>query len=109
MFGMYAQMFVFWTASIQALFLNVDRTTWIERVLPGLGYENLRLIEVTLPPPLPTHGSAAAEFDKAKKALDERRYSDCVAACRGLIGIRETSLTTAGQQTIAAVVATRVG
>jgi hypothetical protein len=108
-FGMYSQMFPFWTATVQTMFLRLERTTWIERVLPGLGYDRLRLLEVVLPPPLPGHGSAAAEFDKAKRALDERRYSDCVAACRGLIGIWETSLGTSREQHTADIVASRLG
>ena len=108
-FGMYAQTFIFWTASIQTILLNVERTTWIERVLPGLGYDRSRLVEVDLPPPLPMHGSSASEFDKAKRAFDERRYSDCVAACRGLIGIWEKSLGVTGQLHIAAVIASRLG
>jgi hypothetical protein len=58
---------------------------------------------------LPNHGSAAAEFDKAKKALDERRYDDCVAACRGLIGIWEASLGATKQLRLSQVVGTRIG
>jgi hypothetical protein len=108
-FGIYSQAFVFWTATVQTLFLNIERTTWIERVLPGLGYDRSRLIEAKFPPPLPNHGSAVAEFDRAKKALDERRYVDCVAACRGLIGIWETTLGATRQERIAKIVATKLG
>lgn len=107
-FGMYSQMYPFWSASIQTMFLRLERTTWIERVLPGLGYDQLRLLEVLLPPPLPSHTSAATEFDKAKRALDEHRYSDCAAACRGLIGIWETTLGASREQRIADVVASRL-
>jgi hypothetical protein len=107
-FGMYSQMFPFWTSTVQTILLRLERTTWIERVLPGLGYDRLRLLEVALPPPLPGHGSAATEFDKARQALDERRYSDCVAACRGLIGIWETALGASRDQRMADVVASRL-
>ena len=89
--------------------LAIEHTTWIERVLPGLGYDQRRLLEVSLPPPLPNHGSAASEFDKAKRAIAERRYTDCVAACRGLIGIWEQALGSTRARPVATVVAERLG
>ena len=69
----------------------------------------MRLVEVNLPPNLPNHGSASTEFDKAKTALDQRRYSDCVAACRGLIGIWEHTLGATKKQHVAEIVASRQG
>lgn len=107
--GMYAELYVFWTASIDTVPLAIEHATWIERVLPGLGYDRLRLLEVALPPPLPNHGSAASEFDKAKRALAERRYADCAAACRGLIGIWEHALGSTRDRPVASVVAERLG
>jgi hypothetical protein len=77
----------FWQTMVQPLTLQIAQQTWVEKVLPGLGYDRLRLVELTLPPALPGHASAGGEFDKAKRALDERRYGDCVAACRGLVNI----------------------
>jgi hypothetical protein len=107
--GMYAELYVFWTATIDTLQLAIEHTTWIERVLPGLGYDRLRLLEVLLPPPLPNHGSAVSEFDRAKRAIAERRYTDCVAACRGLINIWERALGSTDGHTVASVVAERLG
>ena len=107
--GMYAELYVFWTSTIGTLPLAIEHTTWIERVLPGLGYDQRRLLEVSLPPPLPNHGSAASEFDKAKRAIAERRYTDCVAACRGLIGIWEQALGSTRARPVATVVAERLG
>ena len=107
--GMYAELYVFWTSTIDTVPLAIEHTTWIERVLPGLGYDQRRLLEVALPPPLPNHGSAASEFDKAKRALAERRYADCVAACRGLIVIWEHALGSTRDRRVASVVAERLG
>jgi hypothetical protein len=107
--GMYAELYVFWTSTIDTVPLAIEHTTWIERVLPGLGYDQRRLLEVSLPPPLPNHGSAASEFDKAKRALAERRYADCVAACRGLIVIWEHALGSTRDRRVASVVAERLG
>lgn len=82
----------FWTVKVQPLRLLISQQTWVERVLPGLGYDRLRLVEVRLPPELPEHGSAAVEFDRAKQAWDQRRYTDCVVACRGLVKIWTATL-----------------
>ena len=87
MLGLTSFMSVFWTVQVQSLPLMISQQTWVEKVLPGLGYDRLRIIEVNLPPPLPEHGSAATEFDKALRAWDQRRYDECVVACRGLVKI----------------------
>jgi hypothetical protein len=85
-YGMYAEPVVFWAApQPPALRVDVETSSWVRRVLPGLGYDRARLIEVRLPPALPDQPNAAAEFDRAKVALDGRRYEDSVAACRGLL------------------------
>lgn len=109
-YGMYAELAWFWAVNgPSALRVDVETSTWVRNVLPGLGYDRLRLIEITLPPPLPDQPSAGAEFDKAKAALDTRRYEDCVAACRGLLTMwKQGSGATDGKR-LAEVVAKRLG
>jgi hypothetical protein len=87
-FGMLSEVMPFWTTQIQPLQINIEHATWVNNVLPGLGYDRLRLIELTFPP-LPDHPNSAKQFDKAKKALDERRYGDCIGECRGLLAMWE--------------------
>ena len=108
-FGLHSWLAYFWSVSIQPLTLAISRETWIENVLPNLGYNHVRLIELRLPPPLPDHASAAHEFDAARRALDERRYGDCVAACRGLLSIWEKTLGATKRQVLADVLAQRLG
>jgi hypothetical protein len=108
-FGMHSEVVPFWTSTIQTLWIRIERTTWTERVLPGLGYDRVRLVEVTLPPDLPDHGSAAQEFDRAKRSLSELRFAECVAACRGVISIWEKVLGAGPSMHLAEVVATRLG
>jgi hypothetical protein len=92
-FGMFSEVLPFWTASISApVRIEIEQSTWLRDVLPGLGYDRSRLIELTFPPPLPDHTSAASQFDKAKRALDERRYDDCIQECRGLLNMWEKQL-----------------
>jgi hypothetical protein len=73
-FGMFSQLFPFWTCRVTTIQVEIDQSHWIDSVLPGLGYDRLRLLELTFPPTLPDHSNAAAQFDKARKALDQRRY-----------------------------------
>lgn len=107
-FGMHSQLAPFWAATVQTLCLRIERTTWIERVLSEVGYDRVRLLEVVLPPSLPAHGSAAGEFDRARLALAERRFSDCVAACRGVISIWEKHLGADGKRFVADIVANQL-
>ncbi len=86
-FGMYSQRFTFWSSTIQPIPLTIEMSQWVEAILPALGYNQLRLIELVLPPALPGHNAAAIEFDKARLAFDQRRYAECVAACRGLVAM----------------------
>ena len=109
-YGMYAELAWFWAANQpSALPVGVETSAWVRNVLPGLGYDRLRLVEVTLPPPLPGQSSAAAEFDKAKAALDTRRYEDCVAACRGLLAMWKQGIGATDGKRLAEVVAERLG
>ncbi|MHB8290191.1 MAG: hypothetical protein ACYDEY_13350 [Acidimicrobiales bacterium] len=111
-YGMYAEPAVFWSArEPEPLRIDVEASAWVRNVLPGLGYDQLRLVEVTLPPPLPDQQgqSATTEFDKAKTALDTRRYEDCVAACRGLLAMWEQGAGATDGKRLAEVVAERLG
>jgi hypothetical protein len=101
---MYSQVLPFWTCSITPVQCEIDQATWIENVLPGLGYDRLRLLELTFPPPLPDHTSAARQFDKAKIAFDQRRYGDCILECRGLLTMWEKQLSSTRNNLVADIV-----
>jgi hypothetical protein len=103
--GMYAEVFQFWTTQVQPIQINIEQSTWVNNVLPGLGYDRLRLVELNFPPPLPDHDNAATQFDKAKRALDERRYDDCIKECRGLIKMWEKQYGATANYPIADIVA----
>ncbi len=85
--GEYAEIAVFWATNHLTLKVDVNTSTWVDVILPGLGYDRLRLVEVTFPPALPDQPGAAAEFDRARHALDSRHYEECVAACHGLLSV----------------------
>lgn len=108
-FGMFSHVLPFWTSQVSPVWVNIEQSTWVRNVLPGLGYDRLRLLELTFPPPLPDHSNAAAQFDKARRALDERRYGDCIQECRGLLNMWETQYRATAKQRVAAVVAGQRG
>ena len=104
-FGTFAEVFPFWTTQVRPVQINIDQSSWVNKVLPSLGYDQLRIIELKFPPPLPDHGNAAAQFDKAKRALDERRYDDCIKECRGLLKMWEKQFGATNEYPVADVVA----
>jgi hypothetical protein len=73
--------------------------------LPGLGYDQLRLVELKFPPPLPHHPNGSSQFDKAKQAIDGRRYDDCIKECRGLLKMWEKQYGATAKDPIADVIA----
>lgn len=104
-FGMYSEILPFWAVQVQPLQINIEQSVWVREVLPGLGYDRLRLIELTFPPPLPDRSNAASQFDKAKRALDERRYGDCIDKCRGLLNMWEKQFKAVKNRRVAQVIA----
>lgn len=105
-FGIFSEVLPFWTSQVPPIWVAIERSTWVREVLPGLGYDRSRLIEVTFPPQLPDHPNAAAQFDKAKRALDERRYGDCISDCRGLLRMWEKQFGAISKVRVAEIVGT---
>lgn len=83
--GLHSELSVLWTTGIDTLRIQIDPSVWIRRVLPGLGIDNYRLVEIKFPPGLPDVGNAALVFDEAQRSYDGRRYTECVAKCRAII------------------------
>jgi hypothetical protein len=85
----------------------VEQSLWVLDVLPGLDYDRSRLIEIPFPPPLPEHSNAAAEWEKAQRAFDERRYGDCISECRDLLAMWRDRLGATKERRVASVIAER--
>jgi hypothetical protein len=103
-YGLFSRVLPFWTTQISPLSVQIDQSRWVSDVLPGLGYDRLRLVEMRFPPALPDHGNAAAQFDKARRALDGRRYGDAIQECRGLLNMWEKLYRATRQRRLAEVV-----
>jgi hypothetical protein len=107
--GMFAELFPFWYAQIPPLEVVIETSTWVNQVLPALGYDQLRLVEIRFPPPLPNHQSAAGEWDKARRALDEGRYGDAVSECRDVLSMWKNELKATNARPVALVIAEQHG
>lgn len=107
--GEFTELLPFWQTQIEPLPLFVEKSTWVREVLPNLGYDRARLLEVQFPPPLPDHASAASEWDKARRALDEHRYGDCISECRDLLAMWQTQFGATSKRPIATVIAQSLG
>jgi hypothetical protein len=103
--GLFSEVLPFWDSRIDVTLIQVEQSRWVRDILPGLGYNRIRILEMIFPPPLPDHTSAVAQFDKAKRALDERRYGDCILECRGLLNMWEKQFGATSKKRIAEVVA----
>jgi hypothetical protein len=108
-FGMFSQLLPFWRTGIPPVPVFIERSTWVRDVLTGVGHNRARLIEMTFPPPMPDHPSAANEWDKARRALDEQRYGDCVAECRDILAMWQRQLKATKERPFASVVSAKHG
>lgn len=109
-YGMYSELAFFWAADPwPVLRVDVPTSTWVRQVLPRLGYDRVRLIEVNFPPPLEGRPNAADRLDAARAALDACRYEECVAACRDVLEAWERHLGASRAETVASVLGRRLG
>jgi hypothetical protein len=108
-FGMYSELIPFWNTSIGVLRVALESTTWV-KVLSGLGYDRVRLVEIKLAQ-MPEAGFVAAQLDKARRYLDEGRYEECIAVCRSIQNIWEKRLnpTRVRGKTVAKALAEKLG
>ncbi len=106
-FGTYSELIPFWNTSIGVLRVTIESTTWVN-VLSGLGYDRVRLVEINLAQ-MPEAGFVASQFDKARRYIDEGRFEDCVAACRGIKNAWEKRLKATKKQPLATILAEKLG
>jgi hypothetical protein len=102
--GLASESLPFWYTGIEGLGLEVEQSSWVRNVLPGLGHDRVRLIEVDLTQ-MPEQGITAERFDEAIREFDEGRYADCIATCRDIRYGWEQALEATKQRPIAKVVA----
>ena len=99
-YGTHSLFSYFWTVDFATLRLVIDQSAWVRNVLPGLGVDNLRLVEVNLPPDLDDVGNSAKAYDIAMRAYQERKYSDCIEECRVIVNAWNRRLGSTKQKPI---------
>lgn len=73
----------FWSSSISPFAIEIPRSTWVDQVLPGVGTQHVRLLEVGLPESAGTLSiDAVHSFDAARSDLDNGRGRECVQKLR---------------------------
>jgi hypothetical protein len=81
--GMYSRFALLWTTHIEDLTVEVPASSWVELVLPGLGLDKLRLLEVVLPSASNlVPAGVVASFDGARRDYDLGDYRGCIEKCR---------------------------
>jgi hypothetical protein len=106
--GLHSDLSLFWSVQIGTLRVQMEPSAWVSNVLPGLGIDTLRLIEVTFPPSLPG-GSAAKAFDEAMRDFNARRYDECVSKCRTIIAAWNKKVGASKANPMAKAVASKLG
>jgi hypothetical protein len=73
-------------ASVQEMRFTIPKSEWVEKILPGLGYKGLELLE------FPTGGAVAKEFQQAVEEFTQARqhllnaeWERAVHRCRNVI------------------------
>ncbi|HTD41431.1 MAG TPA: hypothetical protein VK671_12470 [Mucilaginibacter sp.] len=66
---------------------QIPKSVWIEKILPNLGYRNLKLVEIPL-----SHNNLKeayddiiSEFEKAEHYFNLHDYNKCIAHCRSTL------------------------
>jgi hypothetical protein len=57
---------------------------------------------------MPEAGFVASQFDKARSYLDEGRYEECIAACRGIKNAWEKRLKATKKKPVAAILSEKL-
>jgi hypothetical protein len=72
-----------WQAAIGTLSIDTTEMKWTENILPNIGYDRYRLVEVGLPSSNTLVPEQAIEyFKQAKKVSDEGNNQECLRVCR---------------------------
>ncbi|MBW4888480.1 hypothetical protein KXQ82_02085 [Mucilaginibacter sp. HMF5004] len=83
------------------ILVNIPRSEWIDKLLPSLGYRNLRLIELPIFHPNITEAyeGIIKEFNLAEKYFNTHDYNKCVGHCRNAMDKLTNSLKAIKEQT----------
>lgn len=108
-FGPFSRLAYFWYPQVGDLSLRVAASVWIQQVLPGVGYDQVRSVEVRLP----TSGLLPPEilgyYDTARRHFDLGNYREAMSSCRDVRNAVERHLAATQAHPVSAIVVERLG
>lgn len=106
--GMYVDVLPMWYTKLDPIVVQPEQSAWVRNVLPELGYDRRRLVEVRLPPPTATV-QADASFAAALRHLDASSYAAAVASCRAILTAWSRAFGATRAKPLATKIADRLG
>lgn len=108
--GPFSQLSYFWYPQAGDLAIQISASDWVQNVLPGLGHNQARFVEITLPTAAGLFPEAILEYyDAARRHLDLGNYREAIASCRDIRNTIEGHLGATRANPIGTVVADRLG
>lgn len=108
-FGPFSRLAYFWYPQVGDIEMRVPASVWVQQVLPGLGYDQVRYAEIKLP----TSGLFPAEildyYDAARRHFDLGNYREAVASCRDVRNAVERHLAASQAHPVSAIAVERLG
>lgn len=115
--GLIKKVAFFDSVQFNELRVRIPASDWVNRVLPGLGFNRLRLIEVVIPEKGTLFGAVNTEkimqyFDEAIRSFNFGHYTEAVQKCRSVLEELEEIIEEAKEEKckkIATTIANKVG
>jgi hypothetical protein len=109
-YGMFYRVDHFEGVRVTHLPIRISASDWVDKVLPGLGLDRVRLLELTLPRPGGIVNEKVIRFlDEAFRNFDSGRYRESISSTRDARNALEQSLEATKSHPIADVVVERSG
>ena len=106
--GMFSELLPFWNTHFETLRVDIEPSVWVDKVLPGIGYDRVRLLEVQFST-MPRGGIYITQFDKARMKYDAGDYPGCIQDCRGIQNAWEKAMGATRNQVIAKALGAKLG
>lgn len=108
--GPFSRLSYFWYPQAGDLAVQISASDWVQNVLPGLGYNQARFVEIALPTAAGQFPEAILDYyDTARRHLDLGNYREAVASCRDIRTTIEGHLGATRANPVGTVVADRLG
>jgi hypothetical protein len=108
--GPFSRLSYFWYPQAGDLAAQISASDWIQNVLPGLGYNQARFVEIMLPTAVGLFPEAMlGYYDTARRHLDLGNYREAIASCRDIRTTVEGHLGATRINPVGTVTADRLG